>query len=225
LTASDAEAGKGMYRIYCSACHGIRAQGGRGPDLTRTTLDNTALHRIIAQGSPLTEMPAYGANLGDANVWRLVAYLRTAAQPAPASVAGDAATGEKLFWGQGNCGACHRVGERGSRVGPDLTLAGRTRSVQHLREAITDPDRDIPNGYATIVAVTKSGATIQGVERGFDNFSAQFLDAQGAYHSFLKDDVASLTKSKKSLMPAYRYSAADVNHLIVYLQSLGRKPQ
>ena len=35
--ASDpkaAEIGRGMFRIYCAPCHGIRAQGGRGPDLT-----------------------------------------------------------------------------------------------------------------------------------------------------------------------------------------------
>ena len=30
-----AEAGRGIFRIYCSPCHGIRADGGKGTDLTR----------------------------------------------------------------------------------------------------------------------------------------------------------------------------------------------
>src|SRR5260370_15066737 len=32
-----AETGRWMFRIYCAPCHGIRAEGGRGPDLTRGT--------------------------------------------------------------------------------------------------------------------------------------------------------------------------------------------
>ena len=27
--------GYGIFRIYCAPCHGIHAQGGRGPDLSR----------------------------------------------------------------------------------------------------------------------------------------------------------------------------------------------
>jgi putative heme-binding domain-containing protein len=184
-------------------------------------MNDTELHRVIMNGSPLTEMPAYSGSLGEQNVWRVVAYLRSAAQPAQPPVAGDAAAGEKLFWGKGNCGACHRAAGKGARLGPDLSLAGRTRSVQHLREALTDPDRDIPKGYARIVVVTKSGQTVEGIERGFDNFSAQLVDSAGNYHSFLKDEVRSIERSKKSLMPAYKYSESETNHLIVYLQALG----
>lgn len=224
MTQADAETGKGMFRIYCSACHGIRAQGGRGPDLTITTRDDESLYKVIKHGSPLTEMPGFSESLDEANLWRVVAYIRSASRPQEAPVAGDAAAGEKYFWGKGSCGACHRVAGRGKKVGPDLTLVGRTRSLQHLREAITDPDRDIAGGFAKIVVVTREGKTVEGIERGFDNFSAQLMDSAGAYHSFLKEEVRSMTRTKKSLMPAYQLTAQELNDLIVYLRSLGGKP-
>ena len=221
---ADAQTGKGMFRIYCSACHGIAAKGGRGPDLTRTTRSDEDLIGIITKGSPLTEMPGYSDSLGDANIRRVLTYIRSIAQPQEAPVTGDLATGEKLFWGKTNCGTCHHVGTRGGRLGPDLSLVGRTRSVQHLREAITDPGRDIAPGFATVEVITKEGRVIRGVERGFGNFSAQLMDSSEVYHSFDTNDVQALRREKKSMMPAYRLPDAELNHLIVYLQSLGRKP-
>ena len=39
---------------------------------------------------------------------------------------GDSGRGEKLFWSEAvNCGKCHRVGERGTAVGPDLSTIGK----------------------------------------------------------------------------------------------------
>src|SRR5262249_50137267 len=38
---------------------------------------------------------------------------------------GDAGRGEKLFWSQTvNCGTCHKIGDRGVVLGPDLTTIG-----------------------------------------------------------------------------------------------------
>jgi mono/diheme cytochrome c family protein len=31
----ETELGRGIFRIHCAPCHGIHAQGGRAPDLTR----------------------------------------------------------------------------------------------------------------------------------------------------------------------------------------------
>src|SRR5215472_14803874 len=68
-----AEAGRAAFRIFCSPCHGIRGEGGRGPDLTRGTFSNgdqdVDLFRVIAQGVPGTEMPGFSARLEDNEVW------------------------------------------------------------------------------------------------------------------------------------------------------------
>jgi hypothetical protein len=44
---------------------------------------------------------------------------------------------------------------------------------------------------------------LQGVQRGYDFFSAQFVDSEGRFHSFYKDEVKELKRMEKSLMPGY----------------------
>src|SRR5712692_2963649 len=124
------ESGRVMFRMYCAGCHGLHATGGRsGPDLTRGTFaggDSDAdVYRVVSAGVPGSEMPGFGGRLEDNERWQLIAYVRTLARRDVAAVPGDAAAGEQLFWGKGGCGRCHRVGARGSGLGPDLTRAGR----------------------------------------------------------------------------------------------------
>jgi putative heme-binding domain-containing protein len=223
------ESGRGMFRIYCSPCHGIRADGGRGPDLTigqYTAGDSDqALYNVIANGTPGTEMGGYIERFGAENTWRLVSYLRSVAgKPAP-KLNGDKVQGEKLFFGKGACGSCHRVGLKGSRMGPDLTLLGRQRSFDYIRKSLTDPNEAMTPGFHTLVVQTKDGKKITGIQRGFDSFSAQLMDAQENYHSFFLEDVAGIERRLDSMMPSYKASlnTTEMEHLLTYLLSLRGK--
>src|SRR2546427_362061 len=95
-----AEAGRGAFRIYCSPCHGIRAEGGRGPDLTRGVYSagetDADLFNVISNGVPGTEMPSFSLGLGDENTWRVVSYLRSVTRRDAEKVAGNPVSGEKL---------------------------------------------------------------------------------------------------------------------------------
>ena len=222
-----AEGGRTLFRIMCSPCHGIRAEGGRGPDLTLAAFLNgdtdADLYRVIANGVPGTEMPGYGGpRLPDEDLWRLVSYVRSVARQAPTNVPGNTQAGEKIFWGKGQCGQCHQVGTRGGKLGPEVTRVGRTRSLAYLREAIVDPSADITPGYNTISVVTREGKTVTGVQRGIDNFSAQFVDVAGNFYSFRKDRVRSLKREWQSMMPSYKQSLSEteVTDLLAYLVSL-----
>lgn len=224
------EAGRGIFRIYCGPCHGIKAEGGRGPDLTRGTYSagdrDEDLHRVIIEGAADTEMPSFKVSLGDDNAWRLVSFIRSVARKEVEPVTGNPASGDKLFWGKGGCGACHRVGQKGGRMAPDLTTVGRIRSLKYLRESVVAPNADITPGFATISVVTRDGKKITGVQRGFDNFSAQLMDMQEDFHSYMKSDVKEATRSFNSLMPGtYQksFTAAELNDLIAYLYGLGRE--
>jgi len=169
-------------------------------------------------------MPAFGGSLQDDERWRLVSYVRSLSSQDTAPIQGDPAAGEKLFWEKGGCGQCHRVGTRGSALGPNLSRAGRQRSLAYLRESVVSPDADVTSGYATITVVTRDGKKITGVERGFDNLSPQLTDVSGRYYSFQKDNVMSIQREYRSLMPSnysQLLSARELDDLLAFLAGLG----
>ena len=221
------ETGRWIFRVYCSPCHGIKADGGRGPNLTLGTyaagdLDRD-LFRVISRGVPGSEMPAYSGRLEDDSIWRMVSYVRSVASHDTAPVPGNSAAGEKIFWTKGECGNCHRIGSKGSSIGPDLSRVGRQRSLRYLRASVLTPDSDLTHGYSTIRVVTRDGKTIVGVEKSFDNFSFQLVDLAGNYYSFLREDVASVMRESRSLMPSTYgklLSGNEIDDLLAYLSGL-----
>jgi putative heme-binding domain-containing protein len=214
--------------MSCASCHGLHATGGRnGPDLTRGSFaagDTDAdLYGVISRGIEGSEMPSFQGRLEDDQLWRVATYVRSLVTHDAAPIPGDRTAGEKLFWEKGNCGQCHRVGTRGSSLGPDLTRAGRQRSLAYLRESVLSPDADITRGYTTITVVTREGKKLVGVEKNFDNFSAQFMDVSGRMYSFFKDDVTSMQREYRSVMPSNYsrlFSERELDDLLAYLVSL-----
>jgi len=205
----------------------MRAQGGRtGPDLTRGVFhagDSDAdLFGVITNGVPGTEMQSYSFLPPDM-IWRVVAFIRSTARPSAELAKGNAAHGAELFWNKGKCGFCHAVGARGGWIGPDLTRIGRQRSLAHLRESIVSPNADPTPGYETITVVTRTGAKVAGIEKGFDNFTVQLLDLSQNYHSFERNEVTSIARETRSLMPdnyGKKFDALELDDLVAYLASL-----
>jgi len=221
------EAGREMFRIFCTPCHGIRGGGGRGPDLTRGSFSagdkDSDIFRAIFEGVGGTEMQSYSLALGEEGVWRLVAYIRSIARPDNAPAKGNAAAGERLFWDKGGCGKCHVVGQRGGHLGPDLTRAGRERSLAYLRESVVAPSNDLTPGYFTVTVVTAAGKQITGVQRGYDNFSVQLMDLGEQFYSFQRSDVRSVKREDRSLMPdgyGRMFNDAEMDDLLAYLAGL-----
>ena len=92
--ARDAARGKGLFLRYCSGCHG---EDGRGEAKTfRPNVGNLAvkalmnqvpdeyLFTVIKRGGAAVgknaAMPAWQNQLGDQDVWDIVAFVRTLAQ-------------------------------------------------------------------------------------------------------------------------------------------------
>jgi cytochrome c oxidase cbb3-type subunit 3 len=80
-----------FVRMNCSGCHGGRAGGGMGPSLRDVDWlygsTDAQIFSTIAEGRA-NGMPAWGTTLPEAQIWRLVAYvrsLRTPNEPHPPS--------------------------------------------------------------------------------------------------------------------------------------------
>ena len=81
--------------------------------------------------------------------------------------------------------------------------------------------------FLPVQVVTRDGRTVRGVRLNEDVFTLQLRDATGAFHSFRKSEVKSISKETgASLMPGIsnRLSAAELDDLVAYLASLGGAP-
>lgn len=230
--------GETLFHQHCAPCHGLKGEGGRGAKLALPKLprapDDATLGSLIINGIPGTEMPA--TRMTDAERTEVIAYVRGLARSEAASVPGDRAKGEALFWGKANCGSCHTVGPRGGRIGPDLTNIGQRRGAPNLRQSILDPEAEtpenfaqyrkviyMPDNYLRVRVVTDAGQTIIGARVDEDTFTIQLRDDASRIYSFRKDQLKELHEDwGKSPMPSYRntLSETELTDLIAYLSSL-----
>ena len=115
---------------------------------------------------------------------------------------GDAGRGEKLFWSQAvNCGSCHKIGDRGTPLGPDLSTIGKLRPREDLLESILEPSRRIEPKYAAYVAHTTDGRSFTGLLVKRDEKEVVLRDGQNKEIVLAAKNVEELRPSRTSLMP------------------------
>ena len=115
---------------------------------------------------------------------------------------GDPARGRAAFLaGAGACFGCHRVGEAGGSVGPDLSHIGRIRTVRDLLEAISFPNATIARGYETFQISTKDNRSVVGrIPR--ETVDAVVIQApDGSETSVPRAQITSYEPVATSLMP------------------------
>jgi cytochrome c oxidase cbb3-type subunit 3 len=219
------DSGKALFRSNCAFCHGADATGGRGPSLISAKIaqntSDAAIKDIVRNGIPGTTMPGFDDIEGD-DMNKLVGYIRGLAGPNVKAVAlpGDAAHGEQLYTRNG-CASCHRVGERGSSFGPDLSRIGGARSFEYIRQSIVEPSADIPPDYEGVTVVTKDGKRVSGTRVNEDTFSVQLRLQDEKFALFDKRELKEVVYEKKSMMPAYqKLAAGDLQDLLAYLNTL-----
>jgi len=141
--------------------------------------------------------------------------------PSPA-VRSDASRGQMIFFDQGGCLSCHRVRDKGSRLGPDLTDVGLQRTPQLLEKALLDPSPQVQPQNRTYRVVGVDGATYTGKLLNQDAFSLQLLDSNEKLLGFQKSNVREFGFIPTPPMPSYRskLSPAEVADVVAYLATL-----
>ena len=109
----------------------------------------------------------------------------------------SAGTGHQHF--QKICMQCHRVGEEGARLGPELTGAGK-HGVRYFLENIIDPDAVIGTDFQVTNVETRDGDAITGL-LATETPSAITLRTTTGEVVIAKKDIATRERSEKSLMP------------------------
>jgi cytochrome c oxidase cbb3-type subunit III len=223
--------GKKTFESICAGCHGLDGRGGeRGPNIaTRAevqSLSDEDTLRILDMGKPAAGMPAF-ALLGAPKVNAVLGYLRTLqGRDKALQLPGDPQRGQALFFGKAGCSNCHMVSGVGGFLGADLSSFGSRDSLEDIRMAITDPNKDLDLSARAVFITTRQGLQFTGLARNEDNFSLQLQTADGAFHLFQKSDLQGLERQPKSLMPSdygTALNASELNDLVSYLVTAARK--
>jgi cytochrome c oxidase cbb3-type subunit III len=229
------EEGARLFSASCAPCHGRSGEGAQGqseglkpPDLTsgvfRHGNRDEDIFQVIAKGVPGGGMPSFEP-LGADAIWSVVAFVRSLSRSG-AAPAGDAASGEALFWGKGDCGRCHTLAGRGGDLGPNLNSGRRRNDVPRLKQSIIAPSDEIAEGYEMVSVTTRDGKTMTGVARFYDSFSVRLLTVSGEERTFLRDELASVRREMTSFMPAdygKRLSPKELDDLVAYIMKVRRE--
>lgn len=233
-----AAAGRGakIYAANCSFCHGVKATGGEGPDLIRSSLvlhdqNGELVGQVVKNGRPDKGMPAF-ASLTDAQISDIAAFLHMKIYEAANRgtyqiqnvVTGDANAGKAFFNGPGGCTACHSV------TGDLAHIASKYQPVE-LQAAFLYPAAVSRLGGAgghklaspEVTVTLSSGQSYTGKLKRLDDFTVSLYDASGSYHSWARGPGVTV-KVKDPLAVHLKllgqYTDADMHNVLAYLVTL-----
>jgi len=134
---------------------------------------------------------------------------------------GDAANGENIFRykNEVSCLRCHRIGDKGGNVGPNLSIIGKQYDRREILESIADPNLKIANGFGQIIVATDDGLLHIGIVKDETDDQLLLMDADGKETWIEKDSIEG-RKDGQSSMPddlVDKLSRDELRDLVAYL--------
>ncbi|HET6574553.1 MAG TPA: PVC-type heme-binding CxxCH protein [Fimbriiglobus sp.] len=147
-------------------------------------------HPTAAVRDRASKLLAGGADADRARV--VTAYRPALTKP------GDPEKGKQVFTRV--CAACHKLGDAGHGLGPDLTALS-DKSADYLLTNVLDPNRSVEARYVGYVAQTADGRTRVGFLTAETATGVTLVGADGQPQTILRADLDALTSTGKSAMP------------------------
>ncbi len=146
---------------------------------------------------------------GDAGLRERASRLLAAAVPADRKqvladyrvvleMAADPQRGRQVF--KKNCVTCHRIGDLGVDVAPDISDS-RTKLEPQILADILQPNRAIDNNYISYAVVTTSGNLLNGIVTSETATSFTLRQPEGKDVTLLRSEIEEIRSSGVSLMP------------------------
>jgi putative heme-binding domain-containing protein len=189
----------------------ISASGRQEPALAQ------ALAAAIARASAAGTQPAASPHAMDpASLDAFVSLVRDKA---------DASRGAAIYARENlKCVTCHRIGDAGGRVGPNLTAIGASSPLDYVIDSLLYPAKNVKEGYNTVVVQTADGQVLTGIQVTRSDAELVLRDATGKEMKIPTADIDE-ESAGTSLMPAGlidSLSREELADLVRYLSELGK---
>jgi len=125
--------------------------------------------------------------------------MRVLADYRPAlTLPADPHRGREVF--RKNCATCHRIGEIGVRVGPDIGDT-RVKTPAQLLTDILQPNRAIDSNYVAYAVMTEDGRALSGLLAAETASSITLTQEENKTVTLTKDQIEQIRSTGVSLMP------------------------
>ena len=145
-------------------------------------------------------------------------------QPA-LTLGGDAERGKAVFLRE--CIACHRFGDKGHDIGPNLSDYGRKRLASAaLMTQILDPNREVSSDFVNYSLLHVDGRILSGMIATQTPASITLKRDQNITATVLRKDIETITSSGKSLMPEgleKKLSLQEMADLLEFLSAVNQR--
>jgi putative heme-binding domain-containing protein len=125
------------------------------------------------------------------------------------------------------CLKCHRLGEQGERVGPELTGLGGRFSKIHIIESILQPSRSISTTYQATLVRLADGRQVVGIQIAQTDAALTLVDSEGRQQTIARGDIEAIRQATTSAMPEgleKKLTEEEFVDLVSYLTSLREAP-
>ncbi|PQO47665.1 DUF6797 domain-containing protein [Blastopirellula marina] len=126
------------------------------------------------------------------------------------------------------CLSCHKIGDQGGAIGPNLSQVGQRLKPEQIVEAIFWPNRTVPPEYSTWLFQLADGQVLKGYKRNATADSLEVFDPANQTTTKINVDEIDGEKPFGTLMPmgvANSMSDAERRDLVRFLLELGDKPE
>ena len=161
-TAGYQEVGRTLFATHCAACHGPSGDGGTGPSLVDSAIEEDEAAAIVENG--FGGMPAFGSTLREGAIEAVISFALGLEPGGPPTTSTSTTTttlvtsAPELY--SAHCASCHGDDAEGA-IGPPLTR--RRFEEPAVREVITAGRGSMP-GFGDVLAPEQVSALVAFVE-------------------------------------------------------------
>ncbi len=122
------------------------------------------------------------------------------------------------------CLSCHKIGNSGGSVGPELTSIGKQRTAEHIVESVLWPNQHVEDKYKVFQVLTSEGLPLQGYKVSESDKTLVLREpTSGKEIQLNKDDLDGIRQAP-SVMPegmAAALTQEQRQDLVAFLADLG----